>query len=87
MKLYKKITDICYHYLENEFDPELANDLKSPLYFKKIEYTDSKGEKKLKIDKNLAPVLYANLVYSEKVKKYFICLNQKETNLLIHLIA
>ena len=25
-----KITDICYHHPENEFGPELANDLKSP---------------------------------------------------------
>ena len=45
-KAITKITDICYRYLESEFGPELANDLKSPLYFKKTEYTDSKGKKK-----------------------------------------
>ena len=43
--------------------------MKSPRYFKKIEYTDNKRKKKLKIDENSAPVLYAQLIYSEKSKK------------------
>ena len=43
--------------------------MKSPLYFKKTEYTDSKGKKKLKIDENSSPVLYAKLIYSEKSKQ------------------
>ena len=65
----KNVDDICYHHLENEFGPELSNDFKSPLYFKKTEYTDSKGKKKLKIDENSAPVLYAKLIYCEKSNK------------------
>ena len=70
----KKVTDICYHYLENSFSVELAIDLKSPLFYKKIEYTDKKGKSKTKIDENSAPVLYAKLIYSEKANK--ICLSQ-----------
>ena len=34
-----------------------------------VEYTDTKGKKKTKIDSSAAPVLYAKLIYSEKSKK------------------
>ena len=65
MKLLK-ITDICFNYLDTEFGPELANDLKSILYLKKkIEYTDSKDKKK---DEKSTPVLYANFILKKSNK-------------------
>ena len=45
----KDITNIAREHLEEAYGPELANDLKDPLYYKKVEYTDKKGKTK---DKN-----------------------------------
>ena len=50
----------------SSFGPQLANDLKSLLYYKNIEYTDKKRNKKKKKDDNSAPVLYAKLIHPEK---------------------
>ena len=71
-KFYKflcKITEICKKYLEEEYGPDLASSLSEPLYHKQVEFTDKKGKKKTKRDTSAAPVLYAKLIYSEKVKK------------------
>ena len=71
-KFYKflcKITEICKKYLEEEYGPDLASSLSEPLYYKQVEFTDKKGKKKTKRDTSAAPVLYAKLIYSEKVKK------------------
>ena len=43
--------------------------MSEPLYYKQVEFTDKKGKKKTKRDTSAAPVLYAKLIYSEKVKK------------------
>ena len=56
-------------HLENEYGADLASTLSSPFYYKQEEYTDKKGKKKTRIDPSTAPVLYANLIYSEKSKK------------------
>ena len=64
-----KITEICQKYLEDEYGLDLAFSLSEPLYYKQIEYTDKKGKKKTKRDTSAAPVLYAKLVYSGKLKK------------------
>ena len=64
-----KLTEICQKYLEEEYGPDLASSLSEPLYYKQIEYTDKKGKKKTKRDTSAAPVLYAKLVYSGKLKK------------------
>ena len=42
--------------------------MSSPFYYKQVEYTDKKGEKKTKRDETAAPVLNAKLIYSEKSK-------------------
>ena len=64
-----KLTEICQKYLEEEYGPDLASSLSEPLYYKQIEYTDKEGKKKTKRDPSAAPVLYAKLIYSEKLKK------------------
>ena len=63
------VTTLSQQHLENEYGPDLASSLSSPLYYKQIEYTDKKGKKKTKVDESSAPVLYAKLIYSEKSKK------------------
>ena len=68
-KFLCKLTEICQKYLEEEYGPDLASSLSEPLYYKQIEYTDKKGKKKTKRDTSAAPVLYAKLVYSGKLKK------------------
>ena len=68
-KFLCKLTEICKKYLEEEYGPDLAASLSEPLYYKQVEYTDKKGKKKTKRDTSHAPVLYAKLIYSEKVKK------------------
>ena len=64
-----KLTEICKKYLEEEYGPDLASSLSEPLYYKQVEFTDTKGKKKTKRDTSAAPVLYAKLIYSEKAKK------------------
>ena len=54
-------------HLKKEYGKDLG--LSSPLYYKKIEYTDNKGKKKTKDDETSAPILYAKIIYSEKTKK------------------
>ena len=68
-KFLCKLTEICQKYLEEEYGPDLASSLSEPLYYKQVEYTDKKGKKKTKRDPSTAPVLYAKLIYSEKLKK------------------
>ena len=68
-KFLCKLTEICQKYSEEEYGPDLASSLSEPLYYKQIEYTDKKGKKKTKRDPSAAPVLYAKLIYSEKLKK------------------
>ena len=80
------ITEICQQHLENECGADLAPTLNAPLYYKQVEYTDKKGKKKNKRDETAAPVLYAKLIYSEKNKKFFLFLKQKESKNLILLI-
>ena len=63
------VTDATRRYLEDEYGPDMASSLSSPFYFKQIEYTDKKGKKKTKVDESSAPVLYAKLIYSERLKK------------------
>ena len=63
------LTTLSQQYLENEYGPDMASSLSSPLYYKQEEYTDKKGKKKTRRDQTSAPVLYAKLFYSEKSKK------------------
>ena len=80
------VTEICQKHLEDEYDADLASSLNSPLYYKQVEYVDKKGKKKTKRDETATPVLYAKLIYSEKTKKFFLFLKQKESKKLILLI-
>ena len=64
-----KIKEICQQHLEIEYSADVASSLSDPLYYKQIEYTDKKGKKKTKKDSSAAPVLYAKLIYSDKLKK------------------
>ena len=47
------------------------------MYYKQIEYTDKKGKKKTKKDSSAAPILYAKLIYSDKLKKILSLFNVK----------
>ena len=76
-KFLCKLTEICKKYLEEEYGPDLASSLSEPLYYKQIEYTDKKGKKKTKRDPSAAPILYAKLIYSEKLKKILSLLHVK----------
>lgn len=64
-----KVTEICQHYLEDEFGPDMASYLTNSLYWKQVEYNDRKGKTKKKKDESVAPVLYAKLIYSDKSMK------------------
>ena len=72
-----KLTEICQKYLEEEYGSDFASSLSEPLYYKQIEYTDKKGKKKTKKDSSAAPVLYAKLIYSDKLKKILSLFNVK----------
>ena len=63
------VTTLSQQYLENEYGADLASSLSSPFYYKQEEYLDKKGKKKTRIDSSSAPILYAKLIYSEKLKK------------------
>ena len=69
MEVINNVTSLSQKYLENEYGPDLASSLTSPLYYKQEEYTDKKGKKKTRNDPSSAPVFYAKLIYSEKSKK------------------
>ncbi|CAH3185556.1 unnamed protein product [Porites lobata] len=69
LDVINNLTSLSQQYLENEYGPDLASSLTSPLYYKQEEYTDKKGKKKTRIDPSSAPVFYAKLIYSEKSKK------------------
>ena len=69
LDVINNLTSLSQQYLENEYGPDLALSLTSPLYYKQEEYTDKKGKKKTRIDPSSAPVFYAKLIYSEKSKK------------------
>ena len=42
------VMGLCSLYLESEYGADLASSLSSPFYYKQVEYTDKKGEKKQK---------------------------------------
>ena len=76
-KFICKIKEICQQHLEDEYGPEIASSLSDLLYYKQIEYTDKKGKKKTRKDSSAAPVLYAKLIYSDKLKKILSLFNVK----------
>ena len=69
LEVINNVTSLSQKYLENEYGPDLASTLTTPLYYKQEEYTDKKGKKKTRNDPSSAPVFYAKLIYSEKSKK------------------
>ena len=65
-------------HLDNEYEPDQIKSLSSPFYYKKIEYTDKKGNKKTKVDNSSSPILYTKLIYSEKTKKILSLFKEKK---------
>ena len=63
------LREICCKHLKSEYGSDMASTLSSLFYYKQVEYTDKKGKKKKRVDKSSAPVLYAKLIYSDKLKK------------------
>lgn len=82
----RKFVVVCKQQLEEEYGADMATSMTDPFYYKKIEYVDKKGKKKTKIDESAASILYAKLIYSDKTKKFFLCLEQREKKVLILLI-
>ena len=80
------IYNICLQFVEDEYGPDLASNFTNIFYYKQTEFKDKKGKTKKKKDESAAPVLYVKLIYSDKSKKYFLFLEQKEILKLIHLI-
>ena len=64
-----KIHEICGDYLEKNFGDNEATSLGEILYYKLVEYQNSKGKTKKKKDESSSPVLYVKLIYSDKIKK------------------
>ena len=77
MEVINNVTTLSQQYLENEYGPDLASSLTTPLYYKQKEYTDKNGKKKTRIDQSSAPVFYAKLIYSEKSKKILSLFKEK----------
>ena len=50
-------------------DPNEASSFGEILYYKQIDYQNSKGKTKKKKDESSSPVLYVKLIYSDKTKK------------------
>ena len=63
------VVSMCRLLLKSEYGADLASSLSSPFYYKQVEYIDKKGKKKTKTDESSAPVVYAEVIYSEKSKK------------------
>ena len=64
-----KINEICRDYLAEYYGDNEATSLGDILYYKQIEYVNSKGKTKKKKDESSSPVLYVKLIYSDKTKK------------------
>ena len=64
-----KIHEICRDNLEKNFGDNEATSLGEILYYKHIEYQNSKGKTKKKKDESSSPVLYVKFIYSDKIKK------------------
>ena len=64
-----KIHEICRDYREKNYGDNEATSLGEILYYKHIEYGNSKGKKRKMRDESNSPVLYVKLIYSDKPKK------------------
>ena len=64
-----KIRDICRDHLAEYYSDNEATSFGEILYYKQIEYQNSKGKMKKKKDESSSPVLYVKLIYSDKTKK------------------
>ena len=64
-----KIHDICRGHLAEYYGDNEASSFGEILYYKQIEYQNSKGKIKKKKDEPSSPVLYVKLIYSDKTKK------------------
>ena len=64
-----KIHDICRDHLAEYYGDNEASSFGEILYYKHIEYPNSKGKTKKKKDESSSPVLYVKLIYSDKTKK------------------
>ena len=65
----KKIHDICRDHLAEYYGDNETSSFGEILYYKQIEYVNSKGKTKKKKDESSSPVLYVKLIYSDKTKK------------------
>ena len=64
-----KIHNICRDHLAEYYGDNEGSSFGEILYYKQIEYVNSKGKTKKKKDESSSPVLYVKLIYSDKTKK------------------
>ena len=64
-----KIHDTCRDNPAEHYGDDEASRFGELLYFKQIEYVNTKGKTKKKKDESSSPVLYVKLIYSDKTKK------------------
>ena len=76
----KKIHSVCQDHLAEYYGDNEASSFGEILYYKQIEYQNSKGKTKKKKDESSSPVLYVKLIYSDKTKKNIINIqNQRKS--------
>ena len=63
------IHSICQDHLAEYYGDDEASSFGEILYYKQIEYQNSKGKTKKKKDESSFPVLYVKLIYSDETKK------------------
>ena len=83
-----KIQEICRDHLKENYGDNEATSLGEILYYKHIDYVNSKGKTKKKKDESSSPVLYVKLIYSDKTKKIlsiFRTKGKQNVNLLDYL--
>ena len=67
LEVINNVTSLSQKYLENEYGPDLASTLTSPLYYKQEEYIDKKGKKKTRNDPSSAPVFLCETYLLRKI--------------------
>ena len=70
LNILNKVQELCHDHLSREYGENEAASLSDVLYYKQIEYVDTKGKTKKKKDKSSAPVLYVKLIYASENKTF-----------------
>ena len=81
LDVINNLTSLSQQYLENEYGPDLASSLTSPLYYKQEEYTDKKGKNKTRNTHHLHRFFMRNLFIRKNQRKFYLCLREREVKI------